>query len=123
MSQDKGPKPRTESEWKGSHREEASRGNKQLPLTIRRVSKARPDVIQSELGKVSNDFVRRHASCQVLQNVLDRDPKPPNARFPTSLVRLHGDDFPIVHTGKILEVGLTRNSARAAPHTRGIIGL
>jgi hypothetical protein len=112
MNQSKDPEPRTESEWKGSHQEVASRGNKQLSLTISRISEARPDIVQSEFGKISNDFLRRHASCQVLQNVLDCDPQPPDTRFSTALVGLNGDDFPIVHGEKVIEVSFTRNSAR-----------
>ncbi len=112
MSQGGDPEPRTESEWKGSHQEVASRGNKQLPLTISRISEARPDVVQSQLGKISNDFIRRHASCQVLQDVLDCDPQSPDTRFSTALVGLNRDDFPVVHGVKVLEVSFTRNSAR-----------
>jgi hypothetical protein len=115
MNQGKGPESQTEPGRRGFHQEEASRGEKQLPLTIRCVRKARPDIMQGQFRKVGDNFLRRHPSCQVLQNVLDRDPQPTDTRFSTSLTRLHGDDFLIVHSPKVLELCHTSNSRRRIP--------
>jgi len=115
MNQGKGPESQTEPGRRGFHQEEASRGEKQLPLTIRCVRKARPDIMQGQFREVGDNFLRRHPSCQVLQNVLDRDPQPTDTRFSTSLTRLHGDDFLIVHSPKVLELCHTSNSRRRIP--------
>ena len=115
MNQGKGPESQTEPGRRGFHQEEASRGEKQLPLTIRCVRKARPDVMQGQFREVGDNFLRSHPSCQVLQNVLDRDPQPTDTRFSTSLTRLHGDNFLIVHSPKVLELCHTSNSRRRIP--------
>ncbi len=106
------PKSQAEPERRGFHREEVSRRDKKLSLAVDCVRKACPDVMQGQFWEVSDHFLSRPPSRQILQNVLDRDPEPTDTRFPTALVRLNGEDLVIVHSLKVLELSHTSNSRR-----------
>ena len=109
------PESQAEPERRGFHRAEVSRSDKKLSLAVGCERKARPDVKQGQLWKVSDNFLSRHPSRQILQNVLDRDPEPTDTRLPTALVGLNGDDLVIVHSSKVLELCHASNCRRRAP--------
>jgi hypothetical protein len=82
-------------------------------FTICRECQAGLDVFLGKVRKVGEDFVLRHAAGKIFQDIIDRDPHPPNAGFPTALAWLDRDDLPVVHGRKD-----ARANPRRKPGTR-----
>jgi hypothetical protein len=53
------------------------------------------NVLGHKLWKISQNFRFRHARCQILQNIVDRDAEPANARLAASLTWLDRNDFTV----------------------------
>ena len=66
-----------------------------------------PNIFSGQLGKVPQDFVLGHTTCEIFQDILHGDAQSPDARFAATLARLDCYDLTVIHG--ILDT--TRNGA------------
>jgi hypothetical protein len=68
-----------------------------VPLAVSREGEARANVFRREFRKILDDFRFGHSGGEITQHIRNRQAKPANARLPTTLTRLDGDDLAVVH--------------------------
>ena len=56
-------------------------------------------ILGGKMGKVGEEFLFGHATGEIVEDIVDRDAKPANARFAAALVGLDRDDVLVVHGG------------------------
>src|SRR5712691_1275933 len=76
-----------------------SRGGRRqgTALPFGRVGEASPDVVARQLREIGQNLRLRHATCQIAQNVANRNASASNARLTKSDGRIHGDSVEQIH--------------------------
>jgi hypothetical protein len=69
----------------------------QAALPIRREGQRGADVLAPQIRKVRQNVVLAHASREVVEDVVHRDPETPTTRLAAALARLDGDPLTVVH--------------------------
>jgi hypothetical protein len=69
----------------------------QPTFPIRGEGQRRPNVVAFKIREIREDFILRHAAGQIIEDVVDRDAQPAQARLAAALAWLDGDPLPIVH--------------------------
>lgn len=74
-----------------------SRVSDEAPLTVCRKRDRRADIVAFEIWKIGKNFVLAHSARQIIEDVVDCDSKPADARLAASLAGLDGDACAVVH--------------------------
>ena len=72
-------------------------GAVETAFTVGGESEAGLQILGGEIGKVREDFLFGHAAGEIVEDIVDRDTKPTDARFAAALVGLDRDDMLVVH--------------------------
>ena len=108
----------------GFHPGAVSRGgSEKLSLTVGGEGEAGADVFRGEFGEVFEDFGFGHAGGEVFQDVVNRNPHPPEAGFAAALPRFDGDEVDVIHRSSLaLNDGIGNHFERIARVGWGIPG-
>src|SRR5439155_9896401 len=81
-----------------SGRKGASRGhNFRESLTLCSVTQTRQNIFVSQIGKIVEQFLRRHPRGKIRQDVVHSDAHPANTWLAPSFPRFHGDNVAVIH--------------------------
>ncbi len=69
-------------------------------LTVGGESEAGLQILGGEVGKVGEDFLLGHPTREVVEDIIDRDAKPADARLAPALVGFDRDDVLVIHRGE-----------------------
>src|ERR1041385_1564761 len=92
----------------------SSGGSKQLALEVSGKCKTGFDVFGFQIRKVLENLFLRHSRSQIFKHFVDGYAQATDARFSTSLSRLHGDPSSVVHGSRVcLPVPLVKHESPA----------
>jgi len=66
-------------------------------FTVSGESEAGLQILGGKIGKVGEDFLFGHAAGEIVEDIVNRDTKPSDARFAAALVGFDRDDVLVVH--------------------------
>lgn len=97
-SRGKGLPPVERFDRTGFRQTEASRCRREeFAFTISREGQARLDILPGQLGEIGEYLILCHSRSEILKDIIDSDPHPPDTWLPATLAGLNGDEVAIVH--------------------------
>jgi len=75
-------------------------GAVETPFTVGGESEASLQILGGKIGKVGEDFRFGHAAGEIIEDIVNRDAEPADARFAAALVCLDRNDGLVVHCGE-----------------------
>ena len=70
-----------------------------MSLPVSRVAQAGQNVLFAQVRKLFKDFLVGHSGGQIVENVINRNPHPPDAGLPRPFPWLDGNQSSVVHAG------------------------